>query len=155
ARTSMGEELHTLARFPTCETLNIRLYEGDDEFRPMPELPNLRRMWVHSEEEVTDASLSLIARHRKLEQLQFDGSRFTDDGLGHLAGLAMLRVLDLHYCHGITDDGLRHLASLTALEDLDLSDTAITGRGLDALRALPRLRRLDLEGTRLREFGLG
>jgi len=155
-RTSMVEDFPSFDRFPTCETLHLRLYEGDEEFRLMPELPNLRRMWVHSEVQgLSDAVLPLIARYRKLETLQFDGSEFTNDGLKHLAGLTSLRTLDLHYCQPITDDGLQHLAALTALEDLDLSDIELTGRGLDALRALPRLRRLNLEGTRIREFGLG
>jgi len=54
----------------------------------------------------------------------------------------------------ITDDGLQCLKGLTQLRKLDLDDTKITDAGLAPLKGLTQLPRLDLENTQITDAGL-
>ena len=80
-------------------------------------------------------------------------TQVTDDGLGHIEGLAEVQYLYLDGTH-ITDTGLAHLEPAAQLEELSLNNTKITGAGLKHLRGLTRLRRLDLNGTQVDDAGL-
>ncbi len=153
-RLQVGDEFATLVRFPTCEVLDLNI-TGDEDLSHLTAFPNLRRLEIWGNPgDITDASLPSIGQCSKLEKLVLHSEEITDTGLQHLTGLTALRVLDLSSCPRITDDGLQHITPLQHLEVLDLSDMVITGRGLGSVRLLPRLRRLNLEGTRIGEFGL-
>src|SRR5262249_50235641 len=119
-----------------------------EEFRHMPDLPNLRALAIGGNARVTIASMPRIARWQTLHRLGLQIDEITDDCVAHIVGLTELRELDLSYS-GITDAGLRHLAPLTNLDAIDLSETAITQHGLAPLAALPRLRRLNLINTHI------
>ena len=70
--------------------------------------------------------------------LSRSGSRVTDAGLIHLAGLTQLEELWLQKTR-ITDDGLAHLAQLTSLKELWLLETRITDAGVAHLAGLTNL----------------
>jgi uncharacterized protein (TIGR02996 family) len=154
ARGVWDDGLKVLAEFPLAEELDFSFCMGDEEFRHMPDLPNLKVFAVGGNVGITNASLRRIGNWRTLRRLRLNAPQFTDEGIAHLTGLSGLCELDLSYTE-ISDEGLRHLSRLTALESIDLSETGIGGRGLAALRALPRLRRLNLTNSRVPEQGLG
>jgi hypothetical protein len=54
----------------------------------------------------------------------------------------------------ITDTGLEHLKELTDLRRLELSDTAIGSIGLESLKGLTKLRSLNLARTKVSDAGL-
>lgn len=156
ARGVLGGEdsLKRLALFPLAEELEFGFCLDDEEFRYMPELPNLRAFGVGGNVRITAASVRQIGRWRALRRLRLNGDNITDEALPHLAGLSALEELDLGYS-GVTDAGLRHLAPLAALRSLDVSDTHVTGTGLGVARHWPSLRRLRLDRTWLADGGLG
>ena len=81
------------------------------------------------------------------------GTRITDDGLKHLAGLRSLKRLTLG-AHDITDRGLKYLRSLPELESLSLSNnTAVTDQGLIHLKGMA-LRELHIPNAAKTDRGL-
>lgn len=99
-----------------------------------------------------DAQLERLAKQR-LMGLHFKGTRITDAGLRHLAGMDSLVSLDLTST-AITDAGLAHLSRLGRLKYLYLDATKITGEGLRYLRDLHNLEVLNLQQTGVRGPGL-
>jgi hypothetical protein len=74
-------------------------------------------------------------------------SNVSDETLSFLRGQAKIRELDLSGS-GVTDRGLTHLAELKTLEGLRLKKTKVSDDGLQRLlRALPNLKRLNVENT--------
>jgi len=98
---------------------------------------------------LTDGGVAHIARLRSLRSLELAGSlSLTDAAFPFLRRLTSLTSLGLAFTP-ISDAGLRALASgLVGLRELKLDlrevSVAITDAGLEALCALPRLRRLRL-----------
>lgn len=76
-------------------------------------------------------------------KLSFADVGLDDAGLAHVAGLKVLRSLDLSGCP-ISDAGLRPLSRLEGLEELNLSKTSLRGPGLEHLSRLRKLKSLDL-----------
>lgn len=75
-----------------------------------------------------------------------ENRKITDDGLKELAGLPQLTTLNLSSC-GLTSEGIPHLKALTRLHTLDISFcNRLTGPTLRALRLMPSLRSLNLQG---------
>jgi internalin A len=77
----------------------------------------------------------------------------TDRGLAQLAPIATLRQLDLEECR-IDGSGLDALRSLPALDDLNLQGTDLTDDGLAVVSKLPHLRFLRAGETRATGAGL-
>ena len=107
--------------------------------------------------EVTDSGLQHLASLSGLRELAFGGNKLTEVGLQVLRTLPQLRVLDLSgkqrtdsglWFLGTTDVGLEPVATVTALEELNLSGLTITGRGIEKLKTLANLARLDLHGCK-------
>jgi hypothetical protein len=92
---------------------------------------------VHQRGRVTDATLAVLHRFERLQELSLDGADVTDAGLAALRDLRELRRLRLSRTR-LSDTGLDHLKGLSALEWIDLRGTRVTPTGLAALRrALP------------------
>ena len=72
--------------------------------------------------------------------------QMSDSVVARIATLDQITRLDLDGCDRVTDDGLAHLARMPQLEELSLSGwhSQITDRGLDVLRHLKKLRRLEM-----------
>lgn len=103
--------------------------------------------WVSAEAWVTDASLEAIAGFPALETLLLQSqSKFTATGLGKLAKLKTLKRLSLVNCNPMEVAALAAFKKHPALSELAIS-TQIGPPLMDALAAIPELKRLDLRGT--------
>jgi hypothetical protein len=118
---------------------------------------------------VTDEALGVLRRNGQLRALSgfvragrsddeivrvsLTGTRVTDEGLPHLAGLKRLRSLELRGL-AVTGGGLKSLSGLTGLKTLDLAMTAVADDGLKHLAGLDALEWLALWGTRVGDGGL-
>ncbi|MDZ4848637.1 MAG: DUF1570 domain-containing protein [Pirellulaceae bacterium] len=102
---------------------------------------DVRRLNVESTS-ITDASLPIIAKMPRLEELDLSRCGITDSGLEVLRGNKTLKTLWLTGNPAITDHGLEVLGSLPRLELTDLTATSITEEGWKQLLSKsPRLRR--------------
>ena len=101
-----------------------------------------------------DAELKKICcQNPELVELTLGGTKITDDGLAHLVKLTKLRKIRLSKT-AITDTGTNILAKCEFLEDVDVSQTKIGDFGVWELRALPRLKNLNLYLTLVTNAGL-
>jgi hypothetical protein len=86
---------------------------------------------------LTDTDLSVIAGQTRMERLDINRYRVTDDGLVYVEELIGLKALCISKTP-ITDAGLVHLTPLKQLTSLELIETQITDSGLKCLRAYPK-----------------
>ena len=92
-----------------------------------------------------DTVFATIKEHR-ITGLNAQG-QMTDTALERLSLLDEVTHLNLNGAKLLTDDGLKHLARMPQLQELDLSNYpggSITDRGLEPLRHLSELRRLEM-----------
>lgn len=112
---------------------------------------------------MTLAVLALIARaggvvtpdeQGNVVTVDLRASWISDGELAELAKLPTMRALDLSMTR-VTDAGLRHLRAASGLEDVNLYYAElITDEGLGAARGWPRLKRLNLRGTKASDNAL-
>ncbi|MDB5341222.1 MAG: hypothetical protein JWN70_6841 [Planctomycetaceae bacterium] len=103
---------------------------------------------------VRDKQLEALKPLKQVEELHLEGSFLTDVGMSHLQDFKQLQELDLHKSLYITDKGLESLKYLPKLSKLELSYTRITDKGLEHVNAIRGLKVLHLTGTRVTEEGL-
>ena len=77
-----------------------------------------------------------ISKFKELRWLTLDRVHLNDAGLAELAQLPKLERLMIANNHDLTDVGLRKLAGMKQLRRLDLANSAVTLRGLLALRGI-------------------
>ena len=117
---------------------------GDHEIACLGELRTLERLNIYRTE-VTDSGLAVLLRLPKLKSL--DAPRaITDRGMATIGQLKALEGLGA-WGGAISDAGLSHLKDARGMEVLNLSDTSITGEGLQYLSEMKRLRYLCLART--------
>ena len=73
--------------------------------------------------------------------------QMTDEILENISHLEHVVSLRLSNSKALTDAGIRHLVRMPQLRELDLSMTAVSERGLEVIRDLPNLERLNLMWT--------
>lgn len=143
----------SLARVPTVQTLSVEGGSvGEDDFRGLAWLPNLREYRHVGASPLTPTGLATIARWPALRSLHLSHTSTVANALEGVAEVSHLRSLSLRSWRGdydLTDADLEPLARLTELEELTLYLHRLTGPGFDALPAPPRLRRLRLYGCSL------
>ena len=89
---------------------------------------------------VDDATLARVAKHESLKRLYLQGTKVTNAGLRHLAGLNELHSLSLANT-SVSDAGLKELEGLSALRQLDVQNTQVTAAGVTRLKAaIPELK---------------
>lgn len=116
---------------------------------------------------VTDNDLKILGALTTLQDLNLSGSStekggkttyapssISDDGVKSLAGMTLLRKLQLDGSN-ITDAGLVHLAGMKNLEEISLSSTKVTDAGMEALTKLPKLKSVLLYDTKVTDSGVG
>ncbi len=146
---------------------------GNAELKRLGPRPGLRRLRLQAD---AGLDLSPLQRLPGLEELDLSGVRLRPRELAVLKDLPALRLLRLNGC-GIGDAGLQQLAGcalqhlevrqcqlsdasspvwsqLPGLLQLDLSDNRVADATCSALAGLPRLRALQLCGTRVGVAGL-
>lgn len=119
----------------------------------LADLPALRSLRLGSCQ-IDDACLASLLGLERLQELDLFYGTFTDAGMGYLEGLTGLESLKLKYALEFTDDGLIHLRALHRLKRLDLSCTMVTDRGLPHLASLESLEELDLHADEVSDAGL-
>ena len=160
--------LERLTVLPKLKRLRIGGNElgdaGLQAFRQMPGITHLdlsgrqgtdSNVWAIS---MSDVGLEAILTLANLQDLRFgctsigigvEGARFgtvsamnvTGRWLEKIKSLRNLRSLTLQGCNRVDDEAAGILASFPAIEELDLKGTAVTEKGLGALRAArPKLR---------------
>jgi F-box/leucine-rich repeat protein 14 len=93
---------------------------------------------------VTDAKMVHIGRLTSLTQLSIAGSK-VGKGLAHLKGLKSLRFLSLAASRNEhIDKHLVHIAELNNIEELNLSDTLVGDAGLEHLKGMIKLKKLNI-----------
>lgn len=118
--------------------VNARTF-GDAQATVLPKISE-QIVWLKlGDTEVSDATLTQVAKLKNLQKLHLEQTNVTDAGLKYLKGLANLEYLNL-YGTAITDAGLTELANLKNLKTVYLWQTKVTEPGLSNLRkAMPKL----------------
>jgi Leucine Rich repeat len=169
-------ELQGLENLSRLEELSIAATAtGDAGFRALSGLTNMRRLDMEGTG-ITDRGLRAIRGMKRLEHLYFDRP-ISDDGLECLKDLTNLRelmlpnkligrgLINLRGLHKLRflsigqsqliDSDLAFLKELNALEELYLTDCPQLGDpGLENLRHLKTLQKLNLSGSRVSDAGL-
>lgn len=129
----------------TCRRL------GDYGLRSLRHSDGIRHLELR-ETDITGAGLEILGELAHLESLVLLDRDIGEEGLGHLAALSKLKLLELS--GPIEDPGLAGLSGLVGLETLRLSHPELDDRVASQLQALTRLRWLDLSGTQISDEGL-
>jgi Leucine-rich repeat (LRR) protein len=125
--------LELLAGVPTIEALDIGWAQiTDTGLEHLTALTNLRRLTMGGNK-LTDAALQFLRQMPQLEYLDLGGQQRTDSGLWSLS---------------LTDAGMQSIAAVTSLRELRLEGRNVTGRGLEPLKSLAKLERLNLQGCK-------
>ncbi len=135
-----------LAQFPIVGEVHQLFVDNpaiDD--RGLAELDDLELGSLFCEStRITDVGLGHLAKVRGLRMLQLDGSQITDAGLEALRNHDLLWLALENDCQ-VTDAGLAHLAELEQLVFVSLVGTQITKDALDQLDTMSRLQTALLE----------
>jgi Leucine-rich repeat (LRR) protein len=129
--------LEVLAGVPTLEWLDIGGAQiTDTGLDHLAALTSLKWLTIGGNK-LTDASLQFLRQMPQLEYLDIGGQQRTDSGLWSLL---------------LSETGMQSIAAVTELRELRMDGRAVTGRGLELLKPLAKLERLDLQGCkRLRD----
>jgi len=143
--------------WPRLKHLNLRgtkITDSTLEFLGgVPSLEWLDIGWA----QITDTGLDHLSALTNLKWLTMGGNKLTDTALQFLRQMPQLEYLDLGGTQRtdsglwsllLTRGGLHSIASATALRELSLAGTAVNARGLEELKPLARLERLNLQGCR-------
>ena len=105
----------------------------------LPKLAN-QIVWLKlSDTQISDATLTQVAKLKNLQKLHLEQTNVTDAGLKQLNRLTNLEYLNL-YGTAITDAGLVELSNLKNLKTIYLWQTNVTDQGIATLKkAMPNL----------------
>jgi Leucine-rich repeat (LRR) protein len=104
--------------------------------------------------QVTDSGLAQLTALSNLKELSVGGNKLTDAGLQALRQMPALTSLDLSgaqrtdsglWSVSLTESGLDSISTLKNLRHLRLNGVVISPRGLEKLKGLGKLERLDLQ----------
>ena len=122
--------LQLLNRLTSLESLDIGFAQVTDSGIGQLALQNLRELSIGGNK-LTDAGLQCVREMPALTSLDLSGEQRTDSGLWSVS---------------LTESGLDAIATLKNLRSLRLNGEAVSARGLEKLKTLTRLERLDLQG---------
>lgn len=107
--------------------------------------------------QLTDVGLDQLTSLPKLHELTIGGNKLSDAGLQSLRQMPGLTYLDLSgaqrtdsglWSVSVTESGLEAIATLQNLRCLRMNGTSVSPRGLEKLKSLSKLERLDLQGCK-------
>jgi internalin A len=146
-------DLLEVARLSTVTDLDLSETRITDiGFQALKTLPNVSRMNLYYAEQIGDGALAAMKGWKQLRSLNLRGTKVTDAGLVHLAGLP-IETLDVGYSF-FTDNGFDALVNLPKLKHLAVGGNKITDTGLNAVRLLTTLTELDLSGAQRTDSGI-
>lgn len=114
-------------------------------FQSIAKLQALTELSLGWNGKLTNESLQHIPDGVETLDLSY-ASKISDVGLQHLRRLLNLKVLKLHYCHGIRDRGLEYIVQCDKLTHLDVGLTRLSSHGFAKLHSLRHLCHLDMRG---------
>lgn len=103
---------------------------------------------------ITRAGAMQLSKLQRLSFLEVSGDWVSDGFLSEASRLCSLTRMVLDDCPSLTYNGLASLSRLVSLRDLTLQDLVVTNDGLEVLRGLSSLQRLDLHLDYITEVGL-
>lgn len=125
--------LEYLGGVPTLEAIDAGYAETTDVgWEYLTSLTNLKSLTLGGNK-LTDTSLQFLRTMPQIEYLDISGTQRTDSGLWSL---------------GLSIAGARAIATVKELRELRLAGTAINTQGLEELKALDKLERLDLQNCK-------
>jgi len=140
--------------FPDPDSFMNRVGRFFNQLRHVDDTPEFVDL---SECDLSEAELnSLLARLHYFDDLillDLSGTRLTDEGLGHIAGLKEIEHLSVSNTH-VGNSGMKYIARLEKVIRLDFSETRVTDDGLRQLQNLINLEQLSLDGTNVSDAGL-
>jgi len=135
--------LQYLPQLKRLKALQLPADVSSKELAYLSELPLLKYLCL-ARGKPTDAKMAQIGKLTSLTQLEIGGSE-VGRGLAYLKNLKSLRFLGLGVNqHPDIDKHLVHLAELTNIEELILADTLVSDAGLEHLKGMIKLKKLDL-----------
>lgn len=117
-------------------------------YAALKELPHLRKLALGSSN-LTATSAAHLAECGQLRTLYIARSGLNDVEIVPLKKLVLLEALDLSENPKVTDAGMETVKALERLRALDLAKTGITDKGLAELKGLDGLRNLSVGGTKV------
>jgi internalin A len=121
--------LQLLNRLASLESLDIAFAQVTDSGIGQLALPNLKELSIGGDK-LTDAGLQALRQLPTLTNLDLSGAQRTDSGLWSVS---------------LTESGLDAISTLKDLRLLRLNGENISARGLEKLKGLSKLERLDLQ----------
>lgn len=113
----------------------------------LKDLPNMRRLELHSNRQLTPRALGVLSHHPYLQFLQYNLQPVSDPSFDSLGDLKQLRYLYLQYTDVTTAD-LRHLTGHPQLRELHLDgSTQLNDACFKVMKTMPNLDMLSLNDT--------
>ncbi|MBL7152541.1 MAG: hypothetical protein ISS79_02400 [Phycisphaerae bacterium] len=140
-----------IAQLSSLETLVLGAPVTDEGLRSLAPLKNLKELFLRVKN-IRGPGLRHLAELPNLQYLQvkYTDDRgkyvFGDSSLRYIKDIPTLRHLKVWWQLPITERGIAYLAQCTQLEEIELSKLPVTDRNLSQLKALPRLKGLDVSG---------
>lgn len=146
-------DLEALAEAPLLREINLDgTLVGDETVRRIVEtFPEIVSVSL-SETQISDVSLTEVAKCDQIEFLRLDKTAVTDDGLAALPGSFPVEEISLWRTY-TTDRGVESLSRLKQLRSVSLDGTEITDAGLLRLAKLEPLRTLRVSQTQVTRRG--
>jgi len=148
-----GPGLKEVGKLKNLETLNLTLTAITDEFlEPLQNLTKLRSLSLASAQ-CNGEGFRFFDKLKQLENANFHFTPVNDAGLAgisHVPSLIRLEIVHTHF----TDAGTPALAKLVNMERLQIGSREATGAALVPLRAMTKLRELDLHDGQATVEGL-
>ena len=121
--------LQLLNHLPSLDSVDIGFAQVTDSGISQLALPNLKELSIGGNK-LTDAGLQALRQMPALTSLDVSGAQRTDSGLWSVS---------------LTESGMEAIATLKELRHLRLNGVAVSARGLEKLKGLRKLERLDLQ----------
>lgn len=102
---------------------------------------------------VTDDDLGKLAEFSELRKIDLSDTKIGDLGIAQLRRLKKVTHFNCNHCAYITDGAVAYFKHWTDLEYLNVRGSEVTSRVLEHLRAMKRLKYLDIGFSRVNDDG--
>lgn len=138
-----------LSRFKMLERLSLEQTEVTDKIIDLAAgLPRLKLLFI-SRTAVKGKNLHKLSALKELQFLRMSNNQLAEGAVAGLKDAKQLKRLDLRRC-AVKDADILALSGLTELLSLELADNRdVTDRALQPIKAMKKLRWLDISGTKI------
>jgi hypothetical protein len=148
-----------LLNFPEMEQIESFFWKiylnplDNDEFRFIEKIPNVKKLALAGNFELTDEAFRSIEKLARLHELSIHGTNFTGSELHRLKKLSHLVELELG-ASKLNDEALKQISQLSELKHLEIGSTDVTDEGMKYVASLTNLRHLSIRDTEVSDIGL-